>query len=80
MFIAANIVGYRLRHQNARCTHRLLNKLVAVTILQSYAFFGKFLCREEGAPNIRFAPVVPWAKAGPDNTSSLHTDMFSYVS
>jgi hypothetical protein len=46
----------------------LVNKLVAVTILQSFAFFCKFLCCTgggRGAPTVRFAPVVPWAKTGP---------------
>jgi hypothetical protein len=39
MFIAANIVCCRLRHQDAQCTHRYSNKLVGVTILQSVTFF-----------------------------------------
>jgi hypothetical protein len=67
MFIAANIVGCRLRHQDARCTHRSSNKIVAATKLQSIAFFFcKFLCAGRGgAPTVRFAPVVPSAKTGP---------------
>jgi hypothetical protein len=68
MFIAANIVCCRLRHQDARCTHRWFNKLVAVTILQSFAFFANVSVWGRGgvmAPTVRFAPVVPWAKAGP---------------
>jgi hypothetical protein len=48
MFIAANLVCCRLRHQDARCTHRQFNKLAG-----------------GGAP-VRFAPVVPWAKTGPE--------------
>jgi hypothetical protein len=67
MFITANIVCCRLRHQDARCTHRYFNKLVAVTILQSFAFFFLqiFMYSGGGAPTVRFAPVVPWAKTGP---------------
>jgi hypothetical protein len=42
MFIAANIVGCRLGHQDARCTHRSFNILVAVTILESFEFFANF--------------------------------------
>jgi hypothetical protein len=37
----------------------------AVTILQSFAFFCKFLCTGGGGATVRFAPVVPWAKTGP---------------
>jgi hypothetical protein len=68
MFIAANIVGFHLRHQVARCTHRYSNKLVGVIILQSVAFFfaNFFVLGGGGAPTVRFAPVVPWAKTGPD--------------
>jgi hypothetical protein len=49
MFIAANIV---------------FNKLVAVTILQSFVFFFLQIFMYRGAPTVRFAPVVPWAKTG----------------
>jgi hypothetical protein len=67
MFIAANIVSCRLRHQDAGCTHRQFNKLVAVTILQSVTFLCKFLCTGGGggAPTFRIAPVLQWGKAGP---------------
>jgi hypothetical protein len=40
--------------------------------LQSFAFlFCKFLCTGGGggAPTVRFAPVVPWAKTGPAHTT-----------
>jgi hypothetical protein len=51
----------------------LFNKLIAVTILQSFAiFFCIFLCRGGGAPTVRFAPVVPWAKASPACRSPYH--------
>jgi hypothetical protein len=49
----------------------MFSKLVAVTILQSFAFFFLqiFMYREGGGwgwpPTVRFAPVVPWAKTGP---------------
>jgi hypothetical protein len=42
----------------------LVNKLVAVTLLQSFVFFKIFMYRGGGA-TVRFAPVVPWAKIGP---------------
>jgi hypothetical protein len=62
MFIAANIVCCRLRHQDARCpTVSSINSLL--TILQSFAFFCAHFY-VWGAPTVRFAPVVPWAKAG----------------
>jgi hypothetical protein len=58
MFIAANIVCCRLRHQDARWTHHSFNKLVAVTILQSFAFFCEFLCIGGGA-NCSLYPGCP---------------------
>jgi hypothetical protein len=65
MFIAADIVGCCLRHQDARCTHCFFNKLVAVTILQSFAFFfANFYVWGWGGPTVGFAPVVPWANTG----------------
>jgi hypothetical protein len=44
------------------------NKLVAVTILQSFTFFFLpiFMWGGGGAPTVCFSPVFPWAKTGPD--------------
>jgi hypothetical protein len=32
-------------------------------------FLCKFLCMGEGAPTVRFGPVVPWAKTGPADST-----------
>jgi hypothetical protein len=45
------------------------------------AFAYKFLCtgRGVGAPTVRFAPVVPWAKTGPadnNNNSNNNKELF----
>jgi hypothetical protein len=71
MFIAANIVCCRLRHQDARCTHRSINSLLSQYCKASLFFFFKFLCTRGGGgvwgvePTVCFAPVVPWTNTGP---------------
>jgi hypothetical protein len=78
MFIAANIVGCRLRHQDARCTHSLLSQyckashFVVVVVIFMYWEGGG------GAPNVRFAPVVPWAKTGPGYTVRIANLLKAY--
>jgi hypothetical protein len=62
MFIAANIVGCRLRHQDAP-TVSSINWLLSQYCKASH-FFANFFFGG-GAPTVRFAPVVPWAKTGP---------------
>jgi hypothetical protein len=59
MFIAANIVGCRLRHQDVRCTPRYCT--ASHFFLQIFMYWEG----EGGAPTVRFAPVVPWAKTSP---------------
>jgi hypothetical protein len=44
---------------------------VAVTILQSFAFFFVANFYVGVGATVRFAPVVPWAKTGPACISSL---------
>jgi hypothetical protein len=89
MFIAANIVGCRLRHKDARCTHRQFNKLVSVTILQSFAFFFFFLrifmYLGGGGANRSLCPGCPIGKTRPclhvtvNNTKPFNADMGALV-
>jgi hypothetical protein len=65
MFIAANIVCCRLIHQDAQVpTVSSINSLLSQYCKASHYCFGNFYVGG-GAPTVRFAPVVPWAKTGP---------------
>jgi hypothetical protein len=64
MFIAANIVGCHLGHQDERCIHRWFNELVAVTILQSFAFFLQIFMYL-GSANCSLCPGCPMGKDRP---------------
>jgi hypothetical protein len=47
-----------------------INSLLSQYGKASHFFFANFYVW--GAPTVRFSPVVPWAKAGPDRTEEIH--------
>jgi hypothetical protein len=52
---------------------------IVVTILQSFAIFFLQIFMYRGGANVRFAPIVPWAKAGPEHTQhDVSNDIFYF--
>jgi hypothetical protein len=45
-----------------------IKSLLSQYLKASHFFFANFYVRGGGAPTVRFAPVVPWAKTGPEYT------------
>jgi hypothetical protein len=65
MFIAANIVVAALDIKTRDVpTVSSINSLLS-QYCKALHFFWQIFMYRRGAPTVRFAPVVPWAKTGP---------------